>query len=67
MTLKVTRLYTHWDAAEAHTVIAFLDELRERLWEIYGDQVVQMLREASSGSAVDERQILLDFDDEINF
>jgi hypothetical protein len=67
MSMKVTRLYTHWEAAEAHTVIAFLDLLRDQLWEEYGDQIVEMLREASITHEVNEHQTELDFNDKIDF
>ena len=30
---------SYWTAEEAHTVIAFLEVLRDQLWEIYGDTV----------------------------
>jgi hypothetical protein len=62
MTMKVTRLYTHWDADQAHTVITFLDELRDQLCEIYGDQIVEMRRAASLDNRVEEQQTELDFD-----
>ena len=42
MTMKITPLPTYWTAEEAHTVIAFLEVLRDQLWEIYGDTVVDM-------------------------
>ena len=67
MTMKVTRLYTHWDAEQAHTIITFLDELREQLCEIYGDQIADMLRAASSDNLLDEQQTEFDFDDDIGF
>ena len=66
MSLSITRLPTHWDAAEAYTVIAFLDLLREQLWETYGDEITQMLQAADHGS-VNEQQIELGFDDHLDF
>jgi hypothetical protein len=66
MTMKVTRLYTHWDAEQAHTVIAFIDELRDQLCEIYADQIVEMRRAASSDNIVEEQQTELDFDNNID-
>jgi hypothetical protein len=48
MSLSITRLPTHWDAGEAYTVIAFLDLLRDQLWETYGEQITGMLQEAST-------------------
>ena len=67
MSMKVTRLYTYWDAGQAHTVLAFLDELRDRLCEIYGDQILEMLREAPTQPAPAEQQTELDFDDNMGF
>ena len=64
MSLSITRLPTHWDADEAYTVIAFLDLLRDQLWETYGDDITTMLRDVTHH---DERQIELAFDDELNF
>lgn len=67
MSMKVTRLYTHWSPAEAQTIIEFLDQLRDQLWEVYGDPVAHLLREACVSQAVDERQTKLGFDDDIEF
>ena len=66
MSLSITRLPTHWDAAEAYTVIAFLDLLRDQLWETYGDDITAMLQAADNGS-VDEQQTELAFDDDLDF
>ena len=65
MSLSITHLPTHWDTAEAYTVIAFLDVLRDQLWETYGEDITAMLQDASG--VVDEHQIELAFDDELNF
>ena len=46
MSLSFTHLPTHWDTGEAYTVIAFLDLLRDQLWETYGDDITAMLRDA---------------------
>ena len=67
MSMRITRLQTHWSAEEAHTVIGFLEALRDQLWEIYGDTVVDMLREASAEKAGQEAQVEIEFDDEIEF
>jgi len=66
MSLSITHLPTHWDAGEAYTVIAFLDLLRDQLWETYGDEITAMLRDASTAQP-NEHQIALDFDDEPPF
>ena len=67
MSMKITHLHTHWTAEEAHTVIEFLDVLRDQLWHSYGDSVVDMLRQASANNAQHERQVTFEFDDDMNF
>ena len=54
-------------AEEAHTVIAFLEVLRDQLWEIYGDTVVDMLRESAADKTWLEAQVKFEFDDDIEF
>lgn len=65
MSLSITHLPTHWDTAEAYTVIAFLDVLRDQLWETYGEDITAMLQDASD--VAHEHQIELAFDDDLNF
>ena len=67
MSMKITRLRTHWSAEEAHVVIEFLEVLREQLWENHGDAVVDMLRETSAEKAWQEAQAKFEFDDDITF
>ena len=66
MTMSVTRLTTYWSAAEAYAVIAFLDALRDQLWETYGDQITEMFHDVAERDAND-RQTEMPFDDEIDF
>jgi len=66
MSLSFTHLPTHWNADEAYTVIAFLDLLRDLLWDTYGDDITVMLRDADYGNR-DERQSELPFDDPLDF
>lgn len=67
MSMKITRVHTHWTAEEAHTVIEFLDALRDQLWLSYGETVVDMLRQTSANNAQHDRQVTFKFDDDINF
>lgn len=64
MTMKITRLTTYWTTDEADTVVAFLDELRDTLWECYGDQITEMRRNALTNTERDTRQAELLFDDD---
>jgi hypothetical protein len=66
MSLSFSHLPTHWNADEADTVIAFLDQLRDALWATYGDEIIAM-RKAADTAYRDDRQIALAFDDELDF
>ena len=66
MSLSFTHLPTHWDADEAYTVIAFLDLLRDLLWQTYGDDVTAMLRDPDCRER-DKGQFKLPFDDPLDF
>jgi hypothetical protein len=65
--MSITHVRTHFTAEQAHTVIEFLDGLRDQLWHSYGDAVVDMLRQASANSVQHARQATFEFDDDINF
>ncbi|MCG5526525.1 hypothetical protein LRB11_16605 [Ectothiorhodospira haloalkaliphila] len=66
MSLSFTHLPTHWDADEAYTVIAFLDLLRDQLWETYGEEITAMLQDAGTAHPK-ARQTTPNFDDEPPF
>jgi len=63
MTMKLTQLRTYWDADDAYCVIAFLDELRDALWDMYGDEII----EAQQATHLASNQTELSFDDDIEF
>ncbi len=65
MTMNTIRLRTYWDADDAHLVISFLDELRDLLWESYGDEIKAMHQNLAD-AAQNDRQTDL-FDDKIEF
>ena len=68
MSLKIHRLRTHWQAADAELIIDFLDELRDLLCETYGEDIAEMHRaEARASPAVLDELGATDFDDEIEF
>lgn len=67
MTMKITRLTTHWDPDAAHTIIEFLDRLRDELWETYGDDILVLLRDGTLSRSIDEHQTQLPFDDDVQF
>lgn len=61
MSMKVLHLYTYWEPGEACTALAFIDALREQITIHYGDEIAEMLREASAQR--DEQQLELPFTD----
>ena len=67
MSMNITRLTTYWTVDEADTVIALLDDLRDCLWETYGDQIIELRRNAVIGVESNIDQAELPFDDDINF
>ena len=66
MTMNTIRLRTYWNADDAHLVISFLDELRDLLWESYGDEIVAMHQNLAEDAAQNDRQTDL-FNDKIEF
>ncbi|MDZ7750266.1 MAG: hypothetical protein U5S82_23980 [Gammaproteobacteria bacterium] len=65
MSMKVLRLYTHWQAEDAYSVLTFIDELREQIINEYGEEIVQMLQEARAVG--EEQQLELPFADVAQF
>tara|TARA_B100001964_G_C13666456_1_gene351342 strand:- start:262 stop:471 length:210 start_codon:yes stop_codon:yes gene_type:complete len=39
--MKLSQLITYWDPEDAFTIITFLDELRDVLWAVYGEEIVE--------------------------
>lgn len=48
MTMRVIKIVTQLRAEDAHTLIEFLDAVRETLMQTYGREIRAMLREAST-------------------
>lgn len=67
MSMKITRLTTYWTADEADTAISLLDELRDRLWDTYGDQIIELRRNTMPRCDCNTDQTELPFDDDIDF
>jgi hypothetical protein len=58
MTIKFSHFRTHWNADEAHSIIAFLDELRDSLWETYKADIIEYhIENQSEIASQDHRQI----------
>lgn len=64
MSMKITKLRTYWDAGEAENFIAFLDDLRDAMWDIYYDDIAEMHYLMKQRENELEKQLCFDFDDE---
>jgi hypothetical protein len=59
----VLTLPTHWTPEQALAVFDILDDLRERVWALYGPQIQQAMREdrcttsPMPRSAIDQRDL----------
>jgi len=67
MSMNITRLTTYWTVDEADTVITLLDDLRDCLWETYGDQIIELRRNTMTSVESNTDQTELPFDNDINF
>ncbi len=67
MSMKILKLTTYWDAADAQLIISFIDELRDLLVDTYGDEIVDMHRQLVHNDTLDESQTELPFNDPVEF
>jgi hypothetical protein len=61
------RIPDSWTAEQALAVYDFLDELRERVWDRYGEQVTERMRFEYEEQQKCAQLELLPFNDEIPF
>ncbi len=38
--MRLSYLKTHWTPEDAHAILSLLDELRDVLWQTYGDEII---------------------------
>lgn len=63
--MKILRITTHWTPEEADCVYQFLDDLKEAIWQRYGEDILDLYK-----TIPDEQQAgpeESDFNDEIPF
>jgi hypothetical protein len=64
MSMKITRIRTYWSPDQACEMMELLDQLRDELWETYGDQIIAYRLNETIVTRMDEQQQSLDLDDE---
>ena len=62
--MKTLKITTYWSAEEADCIYQLLDELKEVIWQAYGEEILQMYQEMRDGKAEKQDD---DFNDEIEF
>jgi len=43
--MRFMHLKTHWTPQDAHTMLTLLDELRDAIWEVYGNDIMAYCRQ----------------------
>ena len=67
MSMKFTQLVTYWQADEALQMIDFLDQLRDKLWETYGEEIQHLYRDRGYDHNDNDEQTDPPFNDDIDF
>jgi hypothetical protein len=40
--MKILKITTHWSAEEAECIYQLLDELKDAIWQSYGEDILKM-------------------------
>lgn len=64
--MRLSMLKTHWTPEEAHTILIFLDELRDVICQNYGNDIVEHARQEYVRSRAEEEEADRE-DDAISF
>ena len=67
--MRLSYLRTYFDADDAHCIIEFLDEIKDRLWETYGTEIIERQQQHFEQKTEDDQteHTMTDIDDEIPF
>lgn len=63
--MKILKITTHWTPEEADCIYRFLDDVKEALWQQYGDDIVHMYKILHDEQQAEHEPC--DFNDEIPF
>lgn len=39
--MKLSYLKTHWTPEESHSLLSFLEAMRDTLWQTYGNEIIE--------------------------
>ena len=57
-------LKTHWTPGEAHTILSFLDDVRDTLWRTYGSEIIEHYQQQQAQNQHQDKQVLVDWEDD---
>ncbi|MDO8846615.1 hypothetical protein [Methylicorpusculum sp.] len=63
--MKILKITTHWTPEEADCVYQFLDDLKEAIWQRYGEDILDMYKTIQDEQQAEHEEC--DFNDEIPF
>lgn len=63
--MRILKIVTYWTPEEADGIYQFMDELKEALWQSYGDDIAKMHHDIHDKQQLSDAQS--GFDDEIPF
>ncbi len=67
MTMKINQIVTYLEPDQAIDIINFMEQLKEVLWSAYGEEIIAMQQNDGHDNHRDEKQLSLDFNDQIPF
>ncbi|MDP2180839.1 MAG: hypothetical protein Q8K19_20285 [Methylicorpusculum sp.] len=63
--MKILKITTHWTPEEADCVYQFLDDLKEAIWQRYGEDILDMYKTIQDEQQAEHEEC--HFNDEIPF
>lgn len=62
--MRFMHLKSHWSPEDAHSMLSLLDELRDAIWQAYGDEIIEHCRQQQS-KPPDDIEYSFECDDDI--
>lgn len=61
---RFTHIKTHWSPEDAHSILSLLDELRDVLWQSYGNDIIEYNQQQHTNETADNSNDQIDLLDE---
>lgn len=63
--MKLSYLKTHWTPEQAHTILSFLDDIRDTLWRTYGSEIIEYYQQQNTKDHYQDKNTFDDWEDDI--